>query len=74
MSACDGSGRYLGCPGCSECRTPATGGGGSYASLLPPPALRTPEWLADVKAREARRRLIPADLTWAQTHVPEPEF
>lgn len=56
MSACDGSGRMIGCPGCSECRTPATSGGGSYASLLPSPALRTPEWLAEQLAIEARIR------------------
>jgi len=55
VSACDGTGT-LGCPGCSQCRRPAHSGSGGYHSVLPPAALRTPEWLAEQLALEARIR------------------
>lgn len=74
MSGCDGTGT-LGCPGCTVCaehRRPAPAG--RHSSLLPPPAYRTPEWIAEQKAREARLALVPAGQRWAQTIVPEPEF
>lgn len=74
MSACDGTGT-LGCPGCTVCaehRRPAPAG--RHSSLLPPPALRTPQWVAEQKAHEAQLRLIPVDIAWAQVHVPEPEY
>ena len=71
--SCDGTGT-LGCHGCTVCagnRRPAAGRPGS---TLPPPALRTSQWIAEQKAHEAKLRLIPVDLAWAQVHVPEPEY
>ena len=72
--SCDGT-STLGCPGCPVCadhrRTAPTG---RRSSVLPPPAHRTPEWLAEQKAIENRLALVPAGQRWAQTIHPEPEY
>lgn len=72
--SCDGT-STLGCRGCSVCadhRRTATAT--HRTTTLPPPAYRTPEWIAEQMAREARLALVPAGQRWAQAVVPEPEY
>ncbi|MBB1512012.1 hypothetical protein H5399_05255 [Tessaracoccus sp. MC1627] len=72
--SCDGTGT-LGCRGCSVCADHRSGAPATHrSSTFPSPALRTPEWLAEMKGREERLTRAPAGQRWAQTIVPEPEY
>ena len=74
MSGCDGT-STLGCRGCSVCADHRRAATATHrSSTLPSPAYRTPEWVAEQLAREARLRLVPAGQRWAQVLVPEPEY
>ena len=66
MSACDGSGRAIGCPGCQECRAEMAEIESNISRLL---------GLTSALGQEARR--VPPGIVgdpWAQTITDEPEF
>lgn len=66
MSACDGSGRAIGCPGCQECRAEMAEIDASISRL---------SGLTRALGQEAR--YVPPGIVgdpWAQTIANEPEF